>query len=99
MANVTNSNTIYIDATGDLSIGTDTNIRVFYVVMTATAGNAVLELEDNQASTVDKLYLGVATSGETKVFDFSRKPIVFPNGIEVTTATNVKATLVIDRSA
>lgn len=99
MANAVNSNTVYVDSTGDISIGTDKNIKVSYIVVTATGASAVLVLEDNQTTDVKKLDLRVATDGESKIFDFSSKPLVFPNGINVETLTNAIATLVIDRSA
>lgn len=100
MANAVNGNTVYIDSTGDVSIGTDKNIKVLYITITPTAASAVLALDDNAAAgDVTKLDLRVATDGDSKMFDFSRKPIVFPNGINVQTVTNCNAMLVLDRSS
>lgn len=92
MANERNSNTVYIDSTGDIS---DTkNSRVVYVLLTATAANAELVLKD-QVTTDNKIDLRLAISGDSKLFRFSDAPLVFPNGINIGTLTNALATLVI----
>lgn len=92
MANARNSNTWHIDSTGDLTPLVP--VTVYYVVLAASSANAHLVLSDAGAST-KKLDVRVATSHESKVFDFSANPIHFPNGIEVTTITNGVATLVL----
>ncbi len=98
MANVVNANTVYIDTTGDISVGSDKNIKVSYVILTAGAADARIQLKDNQSSAVDKLDLRVVTSGATQMFDFSRKPIVFPNGFDAEITNSAIVTLVLDRS-
>jgi hypothetical protein len=95
LANTLNGNTWYIDtahasADDDLS-GT---FFVFYIVVTATGANAVLELADAGDTVMSKIKLGVATSGASQTFRFDNFPIRFPNGIRVKTLTNAVATLV-----
>jgi len=97
MAYVVNSNTIYISPTSSNEAIADTrNVAVMYVIITPTSGNAVLTLEDT-TTTALKLQVRAATSGDTKYFDFSAAPIVFPTGITVDTLTNCVATLVVRR--
>ncbi len=94
MANVSNSNTFYIDSTGSLLIK---NLKAMYVTVTATAANAILNLQDADTS-VNKINLRVAISGDTQEFRFEDSPIVFPNGIKANTVTNCVATVVIKES-
>ena len=94
MANVVNGNTIYIDSTG--TIASTVGMKAAFISVTATGANAVLVLQDT-TTTSNKADLRVATSGETKVFDFSRAPIQFPNGIIISTLTNAIATIVFRR--
>jgi len=91
MANVVNGNTLYLDATG---VVTSVPTLVYYVSLTATAASSVLVLQDSGAASANKLSLRVVTSGETQLFDFSRNPIFFPNGLRVGTITNAIATAV-----
>ena len=94
MANTRNGNTYYIDtqyATNEeLAVR---NLQAAYVIVTATAANAVLVLADSSVGT--KLDLRVATSGETKCFDFSDVPVTFSTSIRPTTLTNALATVVL----
>ena len=99
MANVVNANTVYIDTTGDLSVGTNKNIKVAYIIVRAGAANARVELKDNQTSAVSKLDLSVVTAEETRYFDFSDFPVVFANGIDATITNSAVVTLILDRSA
>lgn len=69
-------------------------MKVFYVTVTATAASAVLNLQDNNSTTDNKINLRVATSGETKDFDFSECPLYFPTGLKPNTVTNCVATIV-----
>lgn len=92
MANVRSSNTFLIDGTTPtLAIS---NIKVSYIVLTATGANAILILSDVTTAN-KKIELRVATSGTTEYFDFSENPLVFPNGVNPSTVTNAVATLVI----
>lgn len=89
MANARSANIHYVDTTGVL-----TTKRVFVagVVVTATAASAIVNIQDS-AGTNSLLNLRVATSGETEVFTFSA-PLVFPNGIKVSTLTNAIASVI-----
>jgi len=92
MANAVNGNTIFVD-TADTLLNKK-GVRVAYVIVTATSANAVLVLQDNTQS-INKIDLRVATSGESKVFDFSETPLYFPGGVKASTVTNTNSTLVI----
>lgn len=95
MANARLGNTVYVDTTGTVT-GSDKNILVVYVILTATAASAILKLEDPSLTVNNiKLDLRVATSGATQVFDFSTSPITFPNGVAIDTITNGVATVVL----
>lgn len=91
MANAQRGNLIYVDSTGDLT--TDKNIKIQYIIITATAATAILKLADTSDSTVT-LDVRLATSGESKQFSFEDYPLLFPNGIEANTVTNCVATIV-----
>jgi len=91
MANATVGNSHYVDSTGDVTTKATT---VYYIVLTATTANSILVLSDILSS-VKKIELRAATSGESRIFDFSANPLFFPNGVEATTVTNGNATLVI----
>ena len=96
MANLLNGNTFYIDATSpDLD---RKQVLVTYIALTATGANAILVLSDVGTAPQKKLELRVATSGTTQLFRFTDSPVLFPNGISVTTLTNAVATLVIKNS-
>lgn len=90
MANVRSGNSHYVDATGVLATG---STRVVGVIVTATAASAIVAIGDS-AGTTAKLNLRVATSGASQFFDFSTSPILFPNGVNVTTLTNAIATVI-----
>ena len=90
MANVRNGNTLYVDATGDL---TTTATRVYYILVSATGNGAVIVLQDSGAN-VNKIRLGVANDKDTHIFDFSARPLYFPGGVAVSTLTNCTATIV-----
>jgi hypothetical protein len=90
MANVRNGNTVYVDSTGDL---TTTATRVYYIIMSATGGGAILVLQDAGAN-VNKMRLSHPNDKETHVFDFTARPLYFPGGVAVSTLTNCNATIV-----
>lgn len=96
MANTRSANTYYVDtqyATNEeLAV---TNIAVLGVTVSATAASAQVVLADASSGSPKKLDLRVATSGESKHFDFSESPILFPNGIRPLTLTNAVATVII----
>lgn len=95
MANVRNGNSFYIDtqsssSSDDLVIR---GIKVHYIILTATAANGRLVLQDT-GNNVNKCDVRVATSGACQVFDFSACPLFFPNGIKPSTLSNAVATLI-----
>lgn len=90
MANVRNGNTLFVDSTGDL---TTTGTKVYYIILAASAANAVLTLQDSGAN-VNKLTVSTPTDKDSRVFDFSLRPLFFPGGVSVTTLTNCVATIV-----
>jgi len=100
MANVRNANTFYIDTQhiSDPDALDEKNIKANYITLTATAANGRIVLADNNSNEILKLDLRVATSGDTAYFDFSDKPILFPNGIRVKTLSNAVATVVVGES-
>lgn len=98
MANTRNTNTFYIDT--QYSVATDElkipNLKVPYIIVTASTAPGTLVLTDSAGAT--KIKIATATANETKIVDLRRNPIVFPTGIRATTLTNCVATLIIDES-
>jgi uncharacterized protein YfaS (alpha-2-macroglobulin family) len=90
MANVRNGNTVYVDATGDL---TTSGTRVYFIVLTPTSGSASIVLQDAGAN-VNKFRADQTASNGTQVYDFSARPLYFPGGVAVSTLTNCTATIV-----
>jgi hypothetical protein len=95
MANTRNGNTWYVDATGTL--GTEKNVLVPYIFLTATGANARIVLSDQATGSV-KVDLRLPTAGDTQLFRVEANPILFPNAIEVTTLTNAVATVLVTRA-
>jgi len=91
MANVRSQNNIYIDAAGT---PVSTTVRVSRIILRGNGGGAVLELKDNTPQKVLKLNL-TAADGVTEQFLFD-KPVIFHDGIVVSTATTVIATIILD---
>lgn len=94
MANVVNSNTIYIDSTGDIS--NTANISVVSITMTTSAAGGSLTLRD-QTTGDNKISLKIATDEQSEKFPYEDAPIVFPNGINVNAISGAVATLVVRR--
>ncbi len=92
MGNARNGNTHYVDTTG--VIDSTSNLKVAGILLTATGANAVAVLQDDSSTPVTKMDIRVAASGSTESFDFSAKPIVFPNGLRVSTLTNALLTFI-----
>ena len=100
MANIRNGNTFFMDTvaadevpatTGNLNAP---SVRVKGLIVSGVGGNADLDLHD---CTTDAHKLHVyASSGTTVALDFSNSPIIFPNGIHVSTCTNTEATVIIE---
>jgi len=94
MANIRNANTFYVDATGNLTVP---NIKVFYITITSTANSAVVVIKDVTTGAL-KFDLRIATAGDPVRLNYSDSPLVFPNGIDVTTLTNAIVTFGIQES-
>lgn len=80
MANVRNSNTIYIDATG--TIAATANAKVTQVIFTSSASGDTMTLRDGSSGS-NKITVRNNLATDTKQLDFSQGPIVFPNGIHI----------------
>lgn len=89
MPNVRSGNSYYIETTTALTV-TGKPKAVSQVVVTATSANAIIVIQDG--STV-KMELRVATSGETKSFEFPT-PVIFNTSINPATVTNCRATVI-----
>lgn len=91
MANVRLGNKVYVDSTG---AAVESRVMVAYILF--TANTALDEMVIKETSDGDPiLYLRAATAKNTMMFDFSRKPLVFENGIYIATITSgAKATFV-----
>ena len=87
MANVRNGNSHYVDSTGTLTSVSTVVLKVF---VTTTAANAVVVLQDTNAST-NKIILKVAADGSTEEFELG---VSFPTGVKVATLTNAIMTVV-----
>ena len=104
MANVENSNTFFIDTVAADAVATTTgnlsgqNLRVAYIVVTATASPGILNLRDILTD-VNKIELRVDTINTTERFNFAETPLVFPNGIHPETVTDCKATVVLKKTS
>jgi hypothetical protein len=95
MANSRLGNKIYIEATGSIAT---VPIKVAYILFTPDAANDQLILRET-SNGADCLILRAATVKDTRMFDFSRKPIVFQNGIYVQTLSSGAKAVLITTSA
>jgi hypothetical protein len=95
MANVRNSNSIYVDATG--SLNTDP-IKVAYIIFTPDSANDQLILKSFDNSGNIKFNIRGATAKESMFFDFSATPLHFPQGIYVSTLSSNATAVIITTS-
>lgn len=95
MANTQNGNSLYIDSTG--AVGPTQNVLVTAITVTPSGGAATAELSDNSSPTVLKFNLQVPSGIETQQYFFEENPVLFPNGVNVTTLTNAIVTVVFKR--
>lgn len=96
MAATKRGNTWFIPATstGQLGGSNDVNVRIAHIIVTPTAANAQLELSDIVSG--DPIFQSkVSGAGDTVTHSFEIVPIYFPNGIDVTIATNCDTMLVL----
>ena len=99
MANVVSGNSVFIDSVGALNISDKEGVGLIYATVSSTAGAASITIKDigKGGSPFDKVILNVKDADDTKQFDWSRRPMIFSNGIEVTAITGCTATLVFTR--
>lgn len=93
MANNVKDSSAYIDTTAN-SIVTG-RVKVIYVLFTPTSASGSVLLLDGSAGAEFLRFQG-ATSGDSKLFDFSRMPVVLTDGIHAT-VTNGKATVIYEK--
>lgn len=95
MANVLNGSTFYIDT--QWSSETDEHakqpVHVSYIIVTATAALARVVLSDVGPNGATKVDLRVALAGESQIFHFRDKPMVFPKGIKPVILSNAVVTV------
>lgn len=103
MANTRNANTFFVDTaaadaapatTGNLALP---NLKVLYMLVSIDGANPRLTLRDVSTSAV-KFDIDLGTPDSPTYYDFSRKPVVFPNGINPSTVDSCRVTLVIEES-
>lgn len=95
MANTTAGNKMYVDSTGLL---TDVRTTVTQILFTPDSANDQIVLRES-ASGPDVFLLRGAVAKNTLQFDFSIKPVVFPNGIYVQTLTSGAKAVIITTTA
>ena len=78
MANTQQGNIIYIDATAN-DIATD-GILVYYAILTPAAANGYVNLLASSGGGV-LVEFSEATDEDSKLFDFSRKPLFLSKGV------------------
>ena len=103
MANIRNSNSFFIDtaAANHLEATAENlpnkNLKLLSLTVTAIAATTLLSLKD-VITDEQKLIIRLDIVDKVQFFDFSRAPIVFPNGIHPETVTDCVATCVIQES-
>ena len=93
MANEHNSNSLFIDAAAAGPLG-PVGSRVYSVVLSGIGGNARLTLSDTTTA-APKLDIACIQNDTVTILFPEERPLVFPTGITVNTATNAKATLIL----
>jgi hypothetical protein len=100
LSNVRNGNTFFIDT--QYSASSDelviAGVRVPYIIVSSSATTNQVILSDSVTG-INKIKFqnidNTGNAGDTRVFDFSENPILFPNGIRPTTLTKCVVTCVI----
>ena len=90
---VNTAGSIYTDQSGLLFTG---RIKVAYVIIVSTAANATGILRDGTSGSASiKSYIASAVANSTTLLDFSNSPIVFANGIYLSSlSANTHVTIV-----
>lgn len=85
-------NIIYADQTGEL---TGSNVKVSYIVFYANGAADVATLSSATSTSV-MLEVANSAAGGVTFLDFSRRPLVFPNGINLRSlSSNASVTIAI----
>lgn len=92
MANSRSGNTIHIDSTGSLGLP---GARMAYLVVRSTNGATEVRLANDDGVPTVKISVGLSSTQDTKMFDFSANPVIFSSGIYVSAITNAEATIVL----
>lgn len=95
MANTTSSNMIFIDSTGTV---TDSPVKIAYILFTPNTANDELLLRMTSSGS-NCFYAREATAKKTITYDFSRKPLVFVNGLHVETLTSGAKVVIVTTKA
>lgn len=82
MANNVQSSTVYID-TNSAQVYAKKALVAYVIYTSSGAGDQIVLRDGNDGSDPIKLSLKVEAANSTQVFDFSRKPIIFQDGIYV----------------
>ena len=98
MANARTGNKIFIDSTGAVISGANQPVKIAYILFTPNSTHDELLLRET-VNGDDCLYLRLDLAKDTRLFDFSRKPIVFNNGIYVQTLSSGPKAVLITTSA
>lgn len=85
MANVQNGNSAYVDSTGQLTEG---RTLLSAIVFTPAAADDQLILKDDDTNGSLKIAIQAATAKQTVIIDLSNTPLLFPNGVYVSTITS-----------
>lgn len=100
MANSFNGNIFYAD-TASVSID-EKNLKVKGIIVypTHATNDAIVELDRNNSarSFPDTLHLIVRNEDGSKHYDFSATPLLYPEGIRITTLTDAKIMIILDKS-
>lgn len=95
MANQLSGSTWYVDVshTTDADDLAKKPTHVGWIILTPTAANARIVLNDVGPNGPVKIDLRWSENGQSQLFHFRDKPLVFSNGIRVTTITNAVASI------
>lgn len=91
MANQRSGNILYVDSTGSADI--TSTVYVIGIVLTPTAAGGRIVLANRLSAGQTKIDLRAATSGESKDLDLTTRPMIFEDGINVSTLSNAVATI------
>lgn len=94
MANVRSGNTYYIDSTGDLAIK---NLKVSKVTVTSTANSAAIIMQDVETQ-LNKVEFRIDTTDKTQSFDYIINPMLFTNGLRISSISNCNATCILQET-